>query len=230
MIVMVSNHASWRTHYLQGRYGGLGQLLPPHGLSKVFPHLPYALDNGAFSAWKNGEPWMEEKYVKMLDHIYEAPRQPLWAVVPDVVTDSEATFRMWDEWAPVVGEKGFSKAFAVQDGMTPEAVKASNVEADIIFVGGSTEFKWSTLAAWTDSFPRVHVGRVNGLRDLMRCHEQGVESCDGTGFFRGRRGQLYELITYLRECGEGVADQPMFHPTEEELLPSLFSPRGNRTR
>ena len=118
-------------------------------------------------------------------------------MVPDVVTDSKATFKMWDEWAPIVAEKGFPLAFAVQDGMTPEMVKASNVEAEVIFVGGSTDFKWNTLTSWTDNFPRVHVGRVNGLRDLMRCHRRGVESCDGTGFFRGRRAQLGELITYL---------------------------------
>ena len=229
MIVMVSNQIGFRTHYLQGRYGGLGLLLPPHGLNGVFPHLPYALDNGAFSSWKNEEPWMEEKFRKALVYCYEAPRQPRWVVVPDVVTDAEATFRMWDEWAPIVSEKGFSLAFAVQDGMTPEMVNRSNVDPEVIFVGGSTEFKWSTLAAWTDNFPRVHVGRVNGLRDLMRCHKKGVESCDGTGFFRGRRGQLYELITYLRECGEGIEDHPLFHPTDEELLQNLFSERGARS-
>jgi len=221
MLVMVSNQTSWRTHYLQGKYGGLGLLLPPNGVRGPYPHLPYAMDNGAFPAWKNGEPWDEAAFLKSLEWAKERPVPPRWVVVPDVVTQPEETFRAWDKWAPAIEATGFPTAFAAQDGMTPQMVKDNHIEADVIFVGGTRDWKMNSVSSWTEAFPRVHVGRINGMRGLMWCHERGVESTDGTGFFRGDRKQLGELIAYLRDQGEGQADHPMYLPIESKE-PSLF--------
>jgi hypothetical protein len=220
MIVMVSNQTSWKTHYLQGKYGGLGLLLPPNGL-RIYPHLPYALDNGAFPAWKNGEDWDEECFLKALDWCDTKPIKPRWVVVPDVVTNAPATFEMWHQWAPRIQERGYTLAFACQDGMTPRMVEDHGVSASVMFIGGTAKWKMSSLAEWTAAYPRVHVGRINGLRGLMACHALGVESTDGTGFFRGRRGQLYELIDYLKAHGQ-TEDHPYFLPQvvpgQEELF------------
>ena len=218
MLVMVSNHTSWRTHYLQGRYGGLGLLLPPGGVKGPWPHLPYALDNGAFPAWKNSEAWDEEAFIRLLEWASSQELAPRWVVVPDVVTNPGATIDLWRHWSPLLRERGFTVALAVQDGMTPKTVEGAQLEPEIIFVGGSTDFKWGTLPLWVAAFPHVHVGRVNGLRGLMRCHELGVESCDGTGFFRGRRGQLEELVMYLKEFRAPDLDsteQAMFLPLND---------------
>ena len=77
MIVMVSNNTSWRTHFLQGKYGGLGLLLPPNGLRGPYPHLPhYAMDNGAYPAWKNQEPWDQAAFEKALDWASEKDPPP----------------------------------------------------------------------------------------------------------------------------------------------------------
>ena len=198
MIVMVSNHTSWRTHYLQGKHGGLGLLLPPNGLRGPYPHLPYAIDNGAFPAWSNGEEWDEDAFLRALDWTEGHSAKPRWVVVPDVVTDAEATMESWVRWAPRMRERGLRLALAVQDGMTP--ADAEPLGADVIFVGGSTEWKMGTLTDWCRAFPRVHVGRINGLRGLMACHAAGAESVDGTGYFRAPE-RMKGLVAYLREYG-----------------------------
>ena len=47
------------------------------------------------------------------------------------------------------------------------------------------EWKIRHLRQWTDT-DRVHVGAIN-MNNLLLCKELGVESCDGTGWFRGLR-------------------------------------------
>jgi hypothetical protein len=75
--------------------------------------------------------------------------------------------------------------------------------ADVIFVGGTTEWKWRNLRQWTDNFPRVHVGRVNSEKLLWAAHEAGAESCDGTGWMRGGEERLADLWRYLAQSAGG---------------------------
>ena len=211
---MVSNCTGWKTHYLQGRYGGLGLLLPPNGIRGPYPHLPWALDNGAFPAWKNGAAWDRHAFERALDWAAGQTLTPSWVVVPDVVTDPDATLASWEEWAPKLRGMGMRLALAVQDGMEPNTVRA-HTDPEVIFVGGSSAWKLSTLRVWAKEFPRVHVGRVNGLRGLMSCHNAGVESVDGTGYFRGSRNQLRGLVDYLKAYPQPVADPPLDCPVDD---------------
>lgn len=84
--------------------------------------------------------------------------------------------------------------------MTKEDVPT---DADVIFVGGSTDWKWKNLYEWTKNFKRVHVGRVNSERLLWIAHEAGAESCDGTGWVRGGEERLEELHRYLQQSTGG---------------------------
>lgn len=73
---------------------------------------------------------------------------------------------------------------------------------DLLFVGGSTEWKWDTAPLWCGEFPRVHVGRVNTGRQLDICRKIGAESVDGTGWMRGDPKQIQELGLFLmRQAG-----------------------------
>ena len=90
--------------------------------------------------------------------------------------------------------------FAVQDGMTVDDVPSN---ADVIFVGGTTEWKWQTVAMWCKAFQRVHVGRVNEYKRLWMCHDAGAESCDGSGWTRGDQRQFRGLLAYLEESTNG---------------------------
>jgi hypothetical protein len=192
--------------------GRMGLLIGTDDWKNPPPYLPYALDNGAFAAWRKKEPWDEAKFFRLLDKAKEARYKPLWVIVPDVVADREGTLRKWDKYAPRVKEYGFPLAFAVQDGMIRQDVPE---ETAVVFVGGSTAWKWSTIGAWTAWFKRVHVGRVNTLPRLMDCEERGVESIDGTGWFRGNPMQTRELIQWV--CNAHPKNLRIFFNDDEDL-------------
>jgi hypothetical protein len=201
MIVMPSNHSSAQLHYWAGKYpGALGHLHSPRGekRERVYPWLPFALDNGAFGAWKNGTTWEADAFRAHVAHF--APRQPLWILVPDVVADRDATLALWREWADELSALDVPLAFAVQDGMIVADVPS---DAAVVFVGGTTAWKRSTLDVWCSAFPRVHVGRINTERWLWRCFQAGAESCDGTGWFHGDKQQLAGLERYLARRADG---------------------------
>lgn len=164
--------------------------------------MPWAMDNGAFGAWIHKREWIEtEFYRRALVRWYPPAR---WIAVPDVVTNRSATIANWKKHAPRLD--GFSLAFVVQDGMTAADVPEN---ASVVFVGGSTEWKWSTVRGWCKDFPRVHIGRVNTERMLWMAHECGAESCDGTGWFRGNKAQVAGLVRYLDESTNGRKQQMM---------------------
>lgn len=197
MIVMPSNNSKGLVHYWAGRYGHLGHLYSPGGQRGPYPWLPYGLDNGAFPAFAKGVPWNEQDYIELIDWAWEAPMKPLWSLVPDVVCDRELTVESWYRWYPRLRGAPWPLAFAVQDGMTKADVPK---EAGVIFVGGSTEWKWANVERWCAEFPRVHVGRVNTHRLLEICDRAGAESCDGTGWMRGDPDQLEGLERWLQKA------------------------------
>lgn len=191
---MPANNTGIRVGYMAGRFPGkLGHLFSPGSQCGPFPFMPYHFDNGAFA---KGDAWEEDSWFKMLDWGKLSGQAPRWALVPDVVGDRIRTLRKWDIYSPKLAKYGWPLAFAVQDGMTAEDVP---IGTDVIFVGGSTEWKWRTVEMWCKQFPRVHVGRVNTYRRLWECHDAGAESCDGTGWTRGDQIQARGLMAYLEE-------------------------------
>lgn len=210
MMVMPANHSSARFHYWAGRYPGkLGWLVGPSAIAKTTlrPWVPFALDNDAFSAWAKKRPWDEDAWLALLWWV-AARATPMWALVPDVVADRGATLAAWSRYAPML-PAGWPKAFAVQDGMGVADVPG---DADVVFVGGTSDWKWATVAMWAAAFPRVHVGRVNTLDRLRRCERLGVESVDGTGWFRrcGRSVHPTQDLSKWIEAGDAaiVVDTP----------------------
>lgn len=206
MIIMPSNNSGIRVGYLAGKYPQrIGWLISPGGWRTPPSWMPTALDNGAFGAFTRGDDF---DVVAWQEHIETAHQQcqPSWMVVPDVVADREKTLDSWHMWQPILAKQypHTPLAIAVQDGMTPTDIPA---EADIIFIGGTTEWKWRNLRSWTDNFKRVHVARVNTERMLWMAHDAGAESCDGTGWFRGDEQQLAGLHRYLEQSTTGERPQ-----------------------
>lgn len=193
-----------KAHALEAEFpGAVGMLISPYR-TRPTKLLPFALDNGRYSSYSTGREWDVVAWNRLLEFGENQQTRPTWAIVPDVVTDAEATFREWDRLAHVVREQyGFQTALAVQDGMTPESVRSRIGDPGVIFVGGSTAWKWRTAWQWCRSFPRVHIGRVNGYRWLILAHRCGAESVDGTGWFRGDKRQEAGLRQYLREAWGG---------------------------
>lgn len=205
---MPANWSKGIVHYWAGMFPGyLGHLYSPGSQRGPFEWLPYALDNGRFSAWSHGTVWNESAYIKMLEWAKKSGQSPLWALVPDVVADRKATLREWEKWAPIVREYKWPLAFAAQDGMTPEDVPS---DAEVVFIGGSTEWKWANAWKFCEAFPRVHIGRVNTYRKLRHCEKIGAESVDGTGWTRGDKRQLDGLYKWLQEqAGTRITDEQL---------------------
>lgn len=205
MIVMPANNSKWQVHYWQGKYGGLGHLYSVGSMKGPYEHLPYALDNGRFPAWSSGKEWSEHEYINLLAKARsacDAGLWPMWALVPDVVADRSGTLDQWSSWSERVRLHlpGVPLAFAAQDGMVPSDVPE---DADVVFLGGTDDFKRPSIRTWCQAFRRVHVGRVNSYGMLLHCYECGAESCDGTGWFRGDQEQLRGLECFLRQQHEG---------------------------
>lgn len=169
--------------------GKIGWLVGPRWRTKIKlkTEIPFALDNDAFTCWRDGKPFDVASWRATLTWAKQSGFTPLWVLVPDVVADRDATLDSWHQYRDEAKSFGWPLAFAVQDGMKPEDVPN---DASVVFVGGTTDWKWRNVPMWASSFPRVHVARVNGEHRLWRCEELGIESVDGSGWFRdGQNGR-----------------------------------------
>lgn len=183
--------------------GRVGLLLTP-GDWRDPQSLPYALDNGRFAVWSKGAAWSEGDFLSHLDKAAKTC-PPLWLAIPDVVANAGATFVEWKRWHPTLKKYGWPLALVVQDGMTCGDVLGLTPAPDLIFVGGTTTWKWRTLSKWCRAFPRVHVGRVNTKQMLWAVQRVGAESSDGTGWWHHK--QRRDLADYLKKSGEGQGDR-----------------------
>lgn len=166
---------------------------------------PYVLDNDRFSVWSKGNKWDGGKYIEFLDRMTEiTPYPPMWAAVPDVVANPHSTLIWWDKWVHQILERGFEPALVVQDGMTPSSIKSVTPYPKVLFVGGTTDWKWRSLSMWTSNHPHIHVGRVNTGRLLWMVHRSGARSSDGTGWWHDR--QYRQLEVYLRRSSNGMQE------------------------
>ena len=194
MLVMCADNSNAMFHYLCGRVPGrLGWLVGPT-YHKFKPWVPYACDNDRYSAFTRGHDWSETKWKRFVEKCANKEYKPLWYLVPDSVGNRDETLRMWDKYAMFAIEHG-PIAFAVQDGMVPKDVPA----CDVVFVGGTTQWKWRTVDIWAKSFKRVHVGRVASIDRLKICESLGVESTDSTGWFKdgNESKKAHWLMQYL---------------------------------
>lgn len=197
--MLICGQANRIWHHWSGKYpGSVGVLVSPSYEKRVPVDrwMPFVLDNDAFTCWRDGKPWNLEAWRKMLLYIQTTNLKPLWAAVPDVVTDREATIANWPIYRGEIKSLGWPTAFCVQDGMTPCDVPS---DADIVFVGGSNEWKFPNLEQWTSNFPRVHCARVNAPKMIDLCYRLGCESIDGTGWFRdpSRQDKLPALEKFI---------------------------------
>jgi len=211
---MPANSRKGVIHYLAGKYNRDGVTKIGHlygGMDADNPrfYLPYALDNNVFGAFTRGDKWDEDRYFKQMGEYWRnLGQKPEWVLCPDVVGDCDATEKAWCKFAPILRSMGFKTlAYALQDGVDLDSVP----EADVYFIGGSTEWKHANIEIICSKFDRVHVGRINMTKDIIKCHWAGAESVDGTGFGRALEN-IKRLTDYLDWC-DGLWD----YPTQHEL-------------
>lgn len=147
--------------------------------------FPYALDNGAWSAYSQGRPWDEAAFVCALRLM---GRGADWSVLPDVVAGGAASLELSLRWMRPVLDECERALLAVQDGMGVGDVRPFLGERVGLLVGGSTAWKLATMPAWGELARQVgcwlHVGRVNTRRRIVLCQTVGATSFDGTSATR----------------------------------------------
>src|SRR5688572_9296405 len=140
-------------------------LSPATGLKNY--DIPYALDNGAWSAFKAGEAFREEPFRAAVGLI---GARAAWVVAPDIVEGGAASLQMSLRWLGWLFDRVPVVLIAVQDGMTPREVRGRLGIRLGIFVGGSTQWKEETMPMWAGLARSCgaicHFGRVNTARRI----------------------------------------------------------------
>lgn len=162
---------------------------------KMTPHdWPYILDNGAFQAYKNNEPWDVDAFVGRLSQLDTMPRDPDFVVLPDVVTNPEKTIERATKWAEIIDHE---TAFPVQDGIKPQrAVEiCDRLDAGTIFIGGTVRWKRRHADQFVDAAHenglRCHIGRPG---DLVWADEIGADSIDTTSIVQSQSWHRLETL------------------------------------
>ena len=147
--------------------------------------MRYALDNGAWSAFVQQEPFDEEAFLVAVDRLGEGAD---WIVLPDIVAGGLVSLDYSLRWKERLRGMPTKLLIAVQNGMQIDDVASLLSPAVGIFIGGTTEWKEVTAQAWGSLARRrnchLHVGRVNSARRIRICAAAGANSFDGSGVSR----------------------------------------------
>lgn len=171
--------------------------------------FPYMLDPGTWTDFQVGRAWDDEvagEFERLLDRLGAGAD---CIVLPDIVAGGLRSLELSLRYMNRCRSLCDLVLIAVQDGMT-EADLAELVGPSVgIFLGGSTEWKLSTMIAWGEFCAareiEYHVARVNTAQRFHLAHDAGATRVDGSS------GTRY------------AKTMPLL--VRSQLQPSLLSPR-----
>jgi len=157
----------------------------------------WCADNGCFGKGYPGD----EKWLGWLEKNAKDAATCLFATAPDVVGDAAATLERSAPFLPKIRALGYPAALVAQDGL--EDLEVPWDEFDVLFIGGSTEWKLGAAARKLIRQAKargkwVHMGRVNSERRYRYAHETGCDSVDGTYLTYGPLVNLPKLLAWSR--------------------------------
>lgn len=125
-----------------------------------------------------------------------------FVVAPDVVADAAATMERSLPWLERIRELGHPAALVAQDGLENMTVPWDAF--DVLFIGGSTEWKLGPAAAALSREAKqkgkwVHMGRVNSLGRMRHAMLTGCDSVDGTFIAFGPDQNLPKVLGWVRD-------------------------------
>lgn len=149
---------------------------------------PWAYDNGAFRDFTAGESFDTATFEHELIRLSFATRTPMpdFVALPDVVADARATLELAPRWIERIRALLFPRtapfALVLQNGMDSRDVEPLVGDVSVLFVGGTTEWKWETAPRWREYAHarglRLHVGRVGTPSLVARARAIGADSID----------------------------------------------------
>jgi hypothetical protein len=176
----------------------LGQIVTPDSGNRVVPGARWILDNGCFN-----RRWTPVRWSTELDRHMATPGC-LFAVVPDVVGDADATNDLWRRWWSGPMRRGYNAAYVAQPGAwyIPAGARA-------LFLGGDTTWKLGPDARRLVALAKrhglwVHMGRVNSRRRLRYAADIGCDSVDGTFLTYGPDRNLSRLLSWINPDQPGL--------------------------
>jgi hypothetical protein len=180
------------------RRDDLGAILTPKQGNRIPEGVRWCADNGVFGKGFPGE----SKWFAWLAGVPYDKTLCEFAVAPDVVADAAATLARSVPWLPQIRALGLPAAFAAQDGQ--EGLPVPWDEFDVLFIGGSTEWKLGrharALAAEAKlRGKRVHMGRVNSFRRIVTAQLSDCDSADGTYIAFGPDVNLPTVEAWLND-------------------------------
>ena len=92
----------------------------------------YAIDNGAWTAFRQGKPWDQSAFVSLIGKLGALAD---WVVAPDIVEGGRASLDVSLTWLPRLLDVCPRVLLAVQDGLEPQDVEHLLGERVGIFVG-----------------------------------------------------------------------------------------------
>jgi hypothetical protein len=143
----------------------------------------YAIDNGAWSAYRQGTAFDAEKFRRCVWKLGDGAD---FVVAPDIVMGGGESLRVSVSWLPWLLALPYvvRVALPVQNGMTAEQVVGHLSPRVGLFVGGDDAWKEATCGMWCHvahaAGAQCHVGRVNTARRIKICAEAGADSVDGS--------------------------------------------------
>jgi hypothetical protein len=180
--------------------GQIGYIATPNQGNRRPEGATWIADNGCFSTNYVGDAqwfsWLRAR---------TSVRESCWfATAPDVVGDAAATLERSLPWLPRIRELGYPAALVAQDGL--ERLDIPWAEFDVLFVGGTTDWKMGAFALQIvreaqSEGKRVHFGRVNSLLRYRYAQAIGAQSVDGTYLTFGPSVNLPRLLGWVDTIG-----------------------------
>ena len=148
--------------------------------------FPYALDNGAWSDFRAGRDFDDERFKTLVDRL---GRQADWIVAPDIVAGGIRSLRLSLVWLAPLLVRTRMVLIPVQDGMGPQDLVSLVLPKRVgIFLGGSTDWKLENMHLWgkfcAERGVHYHVGRVNSIKRFRLAHMAGADSANGSSVSR----------------------------------------------
>lgn len=156
----------------------------------------WCADNGAFS-----DRFVEADWWAFLQRNAHDAGTCAFAVAPDVVGDAWRTMIRSRPWLPRIRDLGYPAAFVAQDGLEYQPIPWHDF--DVLFIGGSTEWKLGPAARHIalrakQHGKRIHMGRVNSEKRFRYARAIGCDSVDGTQLVYGPDRHLPLVLAWTR--------------------------------
>lgn len=167
------------------RAAGWGLLVSRAGEWRTEGFDDYVLDNGAWSDFQAGRGFDGDAFERLIDLLGSGAA---WIVLPDIVAGGLPSLELSLRWSNRCLSVCPLALIAVQDGMTEDDVSPFVGPSVGVFLGGSTEWKISTMARWGAFCRRrevyYHVARVNSEKRMAMAVGAGADSIDGSSCSR----------------------------------------------